>query len=102
MELFNGGHAAHHVLEAGFVSLVVRDVLNGRGATSTLLHSLCQPFDGDFLGVADVDDFPNGALQVHKADETFDSVTHISEPARLLSAALNPYGGFVQPALHQI
>src|SRR5260370_34874875 len=33
-EFFDGRNAAHHVLERGFVSLRVRAVRNGRGATS--------------------------------------------------------------------
>jgi len=30
-------------------------------------NSLCQCLDSDFLGVADVDDFADGALRVHEA-----------------------------------
>src|SRR2546430_5079224 len=59
MELFDGGHATHHVLEAGFVGPVVGYILNGRGTAGALFHSVCQCLDGDFLGVADVDDLAN-------------------------------------------
>src|SRR5258706_13067886 len=95
MELFDRGHAAHHVLEAGFVGLIVRHVLNGRGTAGTLLHSLCQCLDSDFLGVADVDDFADGTIRVHEADESFDSVAHITEATRLLSGAVDADGGVV-------
>src|SRR6266480_6410343 len=96
MELFDRGHAAHHVLKAGFVGLVVGHVLNGRGTARALLHSLCQCLDGDFLGVADVDDFADGTIRVHEADEAFDSVTHIAEAPRLLAAAIDADGGVVE------
>src|SRR5713226_8360070 len=102
MELFDGGHAAHHVLKTGFIGLVVRNVLNGGGAAGALLHSLCQCLDSDFLGVADVNDFADGALQIHEADETFNGVTHIAEAARLLSAAVDVDGGVVQGGLDEI
>src|SRR5258707_66582 len=102
MQLFDEGHTAHHVLEAGFVGLVVRHVLNGRGTAGTLLHSLCQCLDGDFLGVADVDDFADGALRVHEADESFDSVADIAEAPRLLSGAVDADGGVVQGGLDEI
>src|SRR5437667_4952970 len=69
MELLDRGHAAHHVLKAGFVGLVVGHVLNGRGTARALLHSLCQCLDGDLLGVADIDDFADGTIGVHEADE---------------------------------
>src|SRR5260370_26472712 len=48
VDFFDGRNAAHHVLEAGFVNLVVRDVLNGRRTAGTLLHSMCQCLDSDF------------------------------------------------------
>src|SRR5712692_1461139 len=102
VELIDGGHAAHHVLEARFVGLVVRHVLNGRGAAGAVLDSQRQSFDGDFLGVADVDDLADGALQVHETDETFDGVADIAEAARLLSAAVDADGGVVQGGLDEI
>src|SRR5882762_2413064 len=102
IELIDGGHAAHHVLKAGFVGLVVRHVLNGGGAAGAFLHSLCQCLNGDFLGVADVDDLADGMLQIHKADQTFNSVTHIAEAARLLSGAVDADGGVVQGGLDEI
>src|SRR6266700_4979232 len=102
VELFDRGHAAHHVLKAGFVGLVVGYILNGRGTVGALLHSLCQCLDGDFFGVADVDDFADGTIRVHEADETFDSVTHIAEAARLLAAAIDADGGVVESGLNEI
>src|SRR6202030_2212528 len=95
-------HAAHHVLEARFVGLVVRNVFNGGGTAGTLLHSLGQCFDSDFLGVADIDDFADGALRVHKADQSFDGVAHIAEAARLLPGAVDADGGVVQGGLDEI
>src|SRR5882762_2042916 len=102
IELFDGGHAAHHVLKAGFVGLVVRHVLNGGGAAGALLHSLRQFLDGDFLGVADVDDFTDGTLRVHEADETFNGILHIAEAAGLLSSAVDADSGVVQGGLDEI
>jgi hypothetical protein len=58
---FDGGDAAHHVLKAGFVGLVVGDVFDWRGTTCAVLHCPGQVFDGDFLSVADVNDFADGA-----------------------------------------
>src|SRR5882762_4770568 len=102
IELIDGGHAAHHVLKAGFVGLVVGHILNGGGAAGALLHSLRQFLDGDFLGVADVDDLADGTLQIHKADQTFNCVTHIAEAARLLPGAVDADGGVVQGGLDEI
>src|SRR6266513_439953 len=102
MELFDGGHAAHHVLKAGFVGLVVGHILNGRSTAGALLHFLGQCLDGNFLGVADVDDLADGALRVHEADESFDGVAHIAEAARLLSGAVDADGGVVQGRLDEI
>src|SRR3989442_15183335 len=78
MEFFDGRHTAHHVLEARFVGLVVWHVLDGRGAASALSYTLRQSLDGDFFGVADVDDLADGTIRVHEADETFDGVPHIT------------------------
>src|SRR5260370_35555921 len=102
MEFFEEGHATHHVLKAGFVGSVVGYVLNGRGAAGTLLHSLRQVLDGDFLGVAHVDDLADGALQVHEADESFNGVAYIAKAARLLSGTVNADGGVVQGGLDEI
>src|SRR5258708_1807566 len=102
MQLFDGGHATHHVLEAGFVGLVVRHVLNGRGTAGTFLHSLRQCLDSDLLGVAHVDDFADGTIRVHEADETFDGVADIAEASRLLSGAVDADGGVVQGGLDEI
>src|SRR5882762_14250 len=102
IELIDGGHAAHHVLKAGFVGLVVGHILNGGGAAGALLHSLRQSLDGDFLGVADIDDLADGTLQIHKADQTFNGVTHIAETARLLPGAVDADGGVVQGGLDEI
>src|SRR6266480_5249106 len=102
MELFDRGHAAHHVLKAGFVGLVVGHVLNGGGAAGALLDFLGQCLDGDFLGVADVDDFADGALRVHEADEPLNGVAHIAEAARLLPGAVDADGGVVQGGLDEI
>ena len=102
MKLIDAGHAAHHVLKAGFVGLVVWHVLDGRGAASALSYTLRQSLDGDFFGVADVDDLADGTIRVHEADETFDCVPHITEAARLLSAAVDVDGGVVQGGLDEI
>src|SRR6266480_8095362 len=102
LELIDGGHAAHHVLKAGFVGLVVGHVLNGGGAAGALLDSLGQCLDSDFLGVANIDDFADGALRVHEADESFNGVAHIAEAARLLPGAVDADGGVVQGGLDEI
>ena len=102
MELFDRGHAAHHVLKTGFVGLVVGHILNGRGTARALLHSLCQCLDGDLLGVADIDDFADGTIRVHEADEAFDRIPHIAEAARLLAAAIDADGGVVESGLDEI
>src|SRR6266550_6184658 len=102
LELIDGGHAAHHVLKAGFVGLVVGHILNGRSTASALLHSLGQCLDGDFLGVADVNDFADGALRVHEADESFDGVAHIAEAARLLPGAVDADCSVVQGGLDEV
>ena len=64
VEFIDAGDAAHHVFEAGLVGLVVGDEFDGGGAAGALLDALGQAFDGDFFGVADVDDFADGALGV--------------------------------------
>src|SRR5258708_15934006 len=102
MELIDGRYTAHHVLEAGFVGLVVWHVLDGRGAARTFSYAVGQSLDGDLLGVADVDDFADGMMGVHEADETFDGVAHIAEAAGLLSAAVDADGGVVQGGLDEI
>src|SRR5207249_8716973 len=89
-------------LKAGLVGLIVRHVLNGGGTAGTLPYSPRQFFDGDFLGIADVDDFSDGAVQVHEANEGFDSVADIAEAARLLSAAVDADGGVVEGGLDEI
>jgi hypothetical protein len=63
---FDGGDAAHHVLKAGFVGLVVGDVFDWRGTTGAVLHCPGQVFDGDFLSVADVNDFADGADSIRR------------------------------------
>ena len=102
VELIDAGDAAHHVLEAGFVGLVIGNVLDGRGTAGALFHFVGESFDGDFLGVADVDDFADGALEVHEADETFYGVAHIAKATRLLSAAVDADRGVVQGGLDEI
>ncbi len=47
VELFDGRHATHHVLEAGLVGLVVWHVLDGRGAGGAVFHPESEIFDGD-------------------------------------------------------
>ncbi len=102
LELIDGRHATHHVLEAGLVGLVVWHVLDGRRTGGAVFHSASQIFDGDFLGVADVDDFADGTIGVHEADETFDGVADIAEAARLLAGAVDADGGVVQGGLDEI
>src|SRR5258708_13982532 len=102
MEFIDGRNTAHHVLEAGFVGLVIRHIFDGRGAAGTLFHSLRQAFDGDFLGVADVDDFTDRTMGVHEADETFDGVAYIAEAARLLSGTVDADWGVVEAGLAEI
>jgi len=48
-----------------------------------LLDSLRQSLDGDFLGVADVDDFADRTIRVHEADESFNGVAHIAEAGEI-------------------
>src|SRR2546430_16903378 len=48
VQLFDGGHAAHHVLKARLVGLIVRHVLHGVGTPGTLPYSPRQYFDRDF------------------------------------------------------
>src|SRR5207249_4463662 len=67
-----------------------------------LFHPVRQSFDGDFLGVTNIDDFSDGAVQVHEADESFHSVADIAEAARLLSAAIDADGGVVQGRLDEV
>jgi len=40
MEFIDTGHTAHHVLEAGFVGLVIRHIFDGRGAAGALFYVL--------------------------------------------------------------
>src|SRR5258708_7366883 len=102
MEFIDTGHTPHHVLEAGFVGLIVWHILDRRGAAGALFYTLRQSFDGDFLGVADVDDFADGTTGVHEADETFDGVAHITKAARLLSGTVDADGGVVEGGLDEI
>src|SRR6266849_1159441 len=102
LELIDGRDAAHHVLEAGLVGLVVGHVLDGRGAGGAVFHPASEIFDSDFLGVADVDDFADGTIGVHEANETFDGVAHIAEAAGLLAAAVDADDSVVEGGLDEI
>src|SRR5208282_3764111 len=102
MELIDARHAAHHVFKAGLVGLVVGDELDGRGATGALVDDFGEVFDGDFLGVSDVHDFPDGLLQRNKAEESLDGVAHIAEATGLRAIPVNANGSLVEGALHEV
>src|SRR6267378_1664585 len=102
LELFDGRDAPHHVLEAGFISFIVGNILDGRRASGAVFDSLGESFDGDFLGAADVDNFADGAAGVHEANEAFDSVAHVAEAAGLFAVAVDADGGVVQRGLDEI
>src|SRR5208283_4210950 len=89
VELVNAGHAARHVFKAGLVSLVVGDEVDGGGAAGALFDNLGQVFHGDFLGVADVHDLPDGPLQRKEAEESLDSVAHVTEASGLRAITVN-------------
>src|SRR6266850_4763674 len=40
LEFLDGGDTAHHVLEAGFIGFVVRNILDGRRAAGAIFNSL--------------------------------------------------------------
>src|SRR5882672_3356839 len=102
LEFFHGGHAAHHVLEAGFIGFVVGNVLDRRGAAGAFFHPSRESLDSDFLSVANIDDFADGTVGVHKADETFYGVAHVAEAAGLLAIAVDTDRGVVQRGLDEI
>ncbi len=92
VEFIDARDAAHHVLEAWFVGLIVGHKFDGRIAAGALFDQLSEAFDRDFFGVADVDDLADGAIGVHQANEAFDSVADIAEAAGLLAVAVNLMG----------
>src|SRR5713226_1507155 len=102
LKLIDGGDAAHHILKAGLVGLVVRDVLDGRGTGGAVFDPASEILDGDFLGVADVNDFTDGTLRIHEADETLDGVADVAEAAGLLAGAIDADGGVIQGGLDEI
>jgi hypothetical protein len=102
LEFFDGGDAAHHVLEAGLVSFVVGDIFDGRRAAGSCFHAVSQTLDGNFLGTADIDDFTDGTVRVHQADEGFDGVPDVAETTRLLAIPVDLDGGMVESGLHEI
>jgi len=102
VEFVDTGDAAHHVLEARFVGLVVGDEFDGGRAAGAPFDQLGEAFDGDFFGVADVDDFADGAVGVHEADKAFDGVADIAEAAGLLAVAVDLDGLVVDGLLDEI
>jgi len=102
LEFIDTRDAAHHVFEARFVGLVVGYEFDGGRAASALFDELGEAFDGDFFGVANVDDFADGAVGVHEADEAFDGVADIAEAAGLLAVAIDADGLVVDGLLNEI
>src|SRR5271154_5087847 len=101
-EFIDARDAAHHVFEPGLVGFVVRDEFDGGHAVGALLHEVRESLDGDFFGVANVDDFADGMLGVDQTDERFDGVADVAEAARLFAVAINADGGVVDCGLHEI
>lgn len=102
LEFIDAGNAAHHVLEAWFVGLIVGYEFDGGRAACALFYTLGEAFDGDFFGVTNVDDFADGAVGVHEADEAFDGVADIAEAARLLAIAIDANGIVVDGLFDEI
>src|SRR5277367_1475786 len=102
VEFIDAGDATHHVLEARFVGLIVGHEFDGRSAAGALLDPLSEAFDADFFGVADVDDFTDGAVRVHEADDTFDGVAHVAEATGLLAVAVDSDRFVVESLLDEI
>src|SRR5215467_6668450 len=101
-ELFDAGDAAHHVFEAGFIGLVIRNVLDGRRAGGALLHTMGQVFDADFLRIPDVHYFSDGARSLHEAKQALDGVAHVAEAARLFAVAINGDRRILESRLDEI
>src|SRR5260370_37044304 len=68
LELIDGGDAAHHVLEAGLVGLVVWHVLDGRRTGGAEFQPESEVVNGDFVRGAEVDEFSRGTIGVHEAE----------------------------------
>src|ERR1700686_1190474 len=88
MQLIDAGHAAHHVLKTGFIRLIVRNKFDRRGAGGALFHEMGKGLDGNFLGVADVHNLPDGLRGIDEPQQGFDGVAHVTEATRLLAGAV--------------
>src|SRR5437899_13081996 len=93
MEFIHARDAAHHVLEAGFVGLVVGNVFDRRRASSAFLHAVREALDGAVLDVANVDDFTDRTVGIHEAVVTLDGFAHVAVTPTLLASALDTAGG---------
>src|SRR5579883_344713 len=85
VKFLNGGYAAHHVLEARFVSLIVGYILNWRRAFSPLLDDFSQVFNRYFFRVANVNHFTYSAVQRHQSEKSFNGVAHVAKTTGLLA-----------------
>ena len=81
--------APEHVLETGFVRLVIGNVLDRRGTARSLFHQERQIFDGDLVVVAHVDDFTDGLVRRGQAQERFHGIPHVAKAAGLLPRSIN-------------
>src|SRR5438445_5602552 len=63
---------------------------------------MSQAFDGNFLGITNVNNLSNGARSVDQANERFDSVAHIAKAAGLLAITVDADGFAVERGFDKV
>ncbi len=82
-------HAPRHIFEPGVVRFVVRNKDDVRSAAGHRLDLLREVHDGDFAGVADVEDLSDGARLSSERDEAGHHIGDVRERSRLPPVAKN-------------
>src|SRR5712692_2203342 len=81
------GHTPRHVLETGFVGLVVRDELDRGGRPAQLADALSELRDRDLLRIADIDHLAYGRWLVDQLQQSADNIGDVCEGTRLPAIA---------------
>src|SRR5579864_3690687 len=82
-------NAPEHVLEAGFVRLIIGNVFYRRGTDRSLFYEAREFFDRYLMVVSHVDDLTNRFVRCDQAQKRFHGIPHVAKAARLLPRSVN-------------
>jgi hypothetical protein len=84
-ELVQRWHSPGHVLEARFVSLVIRDKVYRRGTLRSLFNETGQILNGNFFVASNVNHFANRAVSGNEPQHCLNDVADVAKAATLLT-----------------